>query len=1027
MTSNWLYKVATAVLAVAFGISTTLAADAPVSKVAPRTIRDITALLDQYKPDPAKVLDVRRILDQVPPDTQDRKDLARFYKQKALAADEVGAASDFVIAMRKVVELGGESDLAEDIAILANAEEMAGNLQKAIQARKLVLVSMPARGYNVKKMVASGYLAKLYARFGDLDGSRREIEAAEQYFQKFFQEQKNTAYNSHNAAFYWDLLKADVATRLGKHSEAEALLRHAAVEYHGVLTDQQGARSHRDGSSIRSDGYMNWLGLNNQVELAKSISAQGRLTEAEILARNCFIDGIKAFGRYSYYTGRLAGSYVRILLQQGRYAEAEQLARAAIDIFRQVGTPEDSTYIYDMRSELGVALVAQRRYTQALDEFTAMGVAFRSMPSLQVQLERGNAYWALALIETGNPVVALAMLDRLLESSRRWLGPEHPDTAILQALHALALARLKQPEAALNEFRSVQNVLIAEAQLQSEEASPLQAQSLTLLLEAYLHLLGEVHGTPIEQSAKIDAANEAFRITDLLRGQSTQQAVVASATRVAVNDLQFGKEIRKQQDLQLEGAALFRIMRDLMTAPQEQQLPKVMADMQQRIESIRQEQKQLNVDLGKRFPAYANLIRPQPPSLAEARAVLRPGEALLNLFVAPGATFVWAMKKEGVVAFSVVPIDRDTVGGMVSKLRSALDPGDVDIDRSLPRFDLDVGFELYSKLLTPVAAGWMDATSLLVVANGAMSQLPLAVLPTAKSALAGRQGMPYSEYGNVPWLIRQTAVTQLPSVNALVVLRKLPLGSADRDPFVGFGDPLFAKDPLPASRKRKLRNTIITRSATNPNATDNLDWMRYSAIPPLPDTREEILSLATTLKADITKDVFLGAEASKDNLKRLDLSKRQVVAFATHGLLPNEFPGVNEPSLALAYQQDGTHGLLTLEDILSLKLDADWVVLSACNTAAGDGRGADAVSGLGRGFFYAGTRALLVTHWPVESVSARLLVTGVFERQAIDPSLSRAQALRQSMLSLMQRNSGSFAYAHPLFWAPYSLVGDGGG
>jgi CHAT domain-containing protein len=298
--------------------------------------------------------------------------------------------------------------------------------------------------------------------------------------------------------------------------------------------------------------------------------------------------------------------------------------------------------------------------------------------------------------------------------------------------------------------------------------------------------------------------------------------------------------------------------------------------------------------------------------------------------------------------------------------------------------------------------------------------------------------MRYGEYAGIPWLIRQTAVTQLPSVNALVVLRRLPAASADRTPFIGFGDPQFGKTQVAASSARKLRNlaidrptmpVIVTSTSTAPSAptaVSTAEWMDYSAIPPLPDTREEILSLAATLKADPTKDVFLGSDASKANVKRVDLSKRRIVAFATHGLLPGDFPGVSEPSLALANPNDGKHGLLTLEEILGLKLDADWVVLSACNTAAGDGSGADAVSGLGRGFFYAGSRALLVTHWPVESVSARLLVTGLFDRQAKDGAMSRAEALRQSMLSLMQQNSGSFAYAHPLFWAPYALVGDGG-
>ena len=122
-----------------------------------------------------------------------------------------------------------------------------------------------------------------------------------------------------------------------------------------------------------------------------------------------------------------------------------------------------------------------------------------------------------------------------------------------------------------------------------------------------------------------------------------------------------------------------------------------------------------------------------------------------------------------------------------------------------------------------------------------------------------------------------------------------------------------------------------------------------------------------------------------------------------------------------------------MEEILGLKLDADWVVLSACNTGAGSGAGAEAASGLGRAFFYAGTRAILVTNWSVHSQSARELVTDLFRRQAADPKLARGEALRQASMALLDgpgfQDNGKtiFTYAHPLFWAPYSLIGDGGG
>jgi CHAT domain-containing protein len=168
----------------------------------------------------------------------------------------------------------------------------------------------------------------------------------------------------------------------------------------------------------------------------------------------------------------------------------------------------------------------------------------------------------------------------------------------------------------------------------------------------------------------------------------------------------------------------------------------------------------------------------------------------------------------------------------------------------------------------------------------------------------------------------------------------------------------------------------------------------------------------------------------------MDLSRYKVIVFATHGLVPGELNGLTQPALALsAPDVAGSEGdgLLTMEEILALRLDADWVVLSACNTGSGAGAGAEAASGLGRAFFYAGTRALLVTNWSVHSQSARDLTTDLFRRQNADQALSRGEALRQAMIALMDGpgfagpdGKTAFAYAHPLFWAPYSIIGDGG-
>ena len=271
-----------------------------------------------------------------------------------------------------------------------------------------------------------------------------------------------------------------------------------------------------------------------------------------------------------------------------------------------------------------------------------------------------------------------------------------------------------------------------------------------------------------------------------------------------------------------------------------------------------------------------------------------------------------------------------------------------------------------------------------------------------------------------------------------------------RGGLVAFGDPLFSVEQAEEAAKVELGSSVriqvadagaaVTRGMAlkrrNSPKLEGVDSAELAMLPRLPDTADELKSIALALQADPSKVLYLGKDANEKAAKTMDLSGFKVLAFATHGLVPGELNGLTQPALALsapAVAGVEGDGLLTMEEILSLKLDADWVVLSACNTGAGAGAGAEAASGLGRAFFYAGTRALLVTNWSVHSQSAKDLVTDLFKRQADDAKVTRGEALRQAMMALVDGKgytdaSGKteFAYAHPLFWAPYTIIGDGG-
>jgi CHAT domain-containing protein len=287
--------------------------------------------------------------------------------------------------------------------------------------------------------------------------------------------------------------------------------------------------------------------------------------------------------------------------------------------------------------------------------------------------------------------------------------------------------------------------------------------------------------------------------------------------------------------------------------------------------------------------------------------------------------------------------------------------------------------------------------------------------PTAKDLTA---------YARVAWLAKDYALVVLPSATALRALRQVPrLQGEPRDPLLAFGDPVLQGEsgrrggsPMPAARGAQVPLEVLRR------------------LPRLPETRAELLAVATALGADPRRALYLGERATKPMVQALNtagrLGQAQVLAFATHALLAGELSGLTQPALVLtppatASAQDD--GLLALEDVLGLKLpQTSWVILSACHTAADDGSGEE-LSGLARAFFFAGAASLLVSQWSVDDAATRVLMTEVFRRQAEAPALSRAEALRQGMLAVLTQAQGKTAYfAHPYAWAPFVLVGEGG-
>ncbi len=297
------------------------------------------------------------------------------------------------------------------------------------------------------------------------------------------------------------------------------------------------------------------------------------------------------------------------------------------------------------------------------------------------------------------------------------------------------------------------------------------------------------------------------------------------------------------------------------------------------------------------------------------------------------------------------------------------------------------------------------------------------------------------------WLIRDHALTVLPAVSSLKALRRVARPSAASKPMIGFGNPLLdgPDGRYAALAKRARGNQACTAPAALQLAQASglpsgiaqietrggfADVAFLRKAPPLPETADELCAVARDLHADLS-EIRLGGRATEREVKALSasgqLAQYRIVHFATHGALAGQVTGNSEPGLLLTppdAPSDEDDGYLTASEIAALKLDADWVILSACNTAAGGAQGAEALSGLARAFIYAQARALLVSHWEVDSAATVKLITSAVDAMSRDPRVGRAQALRSAMLELIDK--GEPYEAHPAYWAPFVVVGEGG-
>lgn len=455
----------------------------------------------------------------------------------------------------------------------------------------------------------------------------------------------------------------------------------------------------------------------------------------------------------------------------------------------------------------------------------------------------------------------------------------------------------------------------------------------------------------------------------------------------------------------------------------------------------------IDTDIEARFPAYSELTSPRALSIQETQQLLRPDEGLLLVLSNPEATYVWAVTRERVAWTRSDALDETRLKAVVERLRASLSataaPRGDDVDptifagRQPAPFDRIESYRLYSELVLPVEETFKDKTTLITVTTGALSTLPLSVLVTAPPEGSNTD---LDVLAATPWLADRYALASLPAVSSLRALRcylvadpaarsagcpAMPTATTRRPAvsaplrLAAFGAPLLAGAPTDPTRGAPAADTVMDGRLA--------DVTKLKALPYLRGSRLEL----ETLKARYPDAVVrIGSEATEQAVRTTDfeaLSRARFVVFSTHGLMAGS--AAAEPGLVMTPPNEATEaddGYLSASEAAQLKLNAEFVVLSACNTAASDGRpGGEGLSGLARAFFYAGARSVMVSHWEVSDAATTTLITATFadlDSHAIGDPGVRARALQAGQRAVRAERR----WSHPAYWAAFTLVGEPG-
>lgn len=672
-------------------------------------------------------------------------------------------------------------------------------------------------------------------------------------------------------------------------------------------------------------------------------------------------------------------------MQTVRYLKAEWMRRQAL---RGPGRGGDFSALSNARAALAIPESVRNA---VVDSNEIMGLTARTEGLLL--LAAGG--------QSGDDSAVVA-LDKATDLFHSLVGEERPYVVTLLRRGAAHLKN-KERAKALADFEKGVRVL-----RQAKQTVPYE------LIEPYLEALEEERiARPKDRDALALTMLEATQVT---LDTGTAKSIGAAAARQLVGDTA-STAWRKVTDLEASKLIRARDLAALSRQPPNEQRQEQEILVRQQIELLDKQLNKAKADLQVVASGYYKLQ--EPVDLSDLQGTIGETEAAVLFYSGQKKTFGFIVRRDRVDAWRTDG-GADDVANAVAQIRASVtDVGGVDA------FDVASARALYTYLFGRAEKGKENedrltgVQDLLVIVNGPLNELPMGLLIYEEPDLPGGIDGTYTheQMKHIPWLLRKVSVTHFPSLQVLGQTRQ---SNDKRQPatkaYIGLGNP--------------TRPTEKQLLALGDNC--KVDQITIQGLGKLDGTEREITTVAKTLGAPASS-ILTGPAFTRDMIKDDKLSDYRVVHFATHATLPDDLPCFNQPAIQISIPEDketAADGLLLLESVEKMKLNADLVVLSACNTAGKASTEAghqmnDGLSGLTRGFLYAGARGVVISHWPAKDFVAPQLMKTLFEKL---PSQGAARALQQAQMALLDSagsNGQPEIMAHPFAWAVFAVVGDG--